>query len=114
MEKSESVNVDIEGLGADAKMTDCKKQQSIQVKDTNPLDSADNQLFGDQNDDEGFFDLEVKKDYTAEETIDLAAFLAKAQKACNEDKSVPSCVGEQLSDWLKEMEDEKPKEEKEE
>ena len=42
---------------------------------------------------------------SAEEEAKLAVFLQKVQKACADDKSVPMFVGNQVDDWLKEIND---------
>tara|TARA_B110000305_G_C19029251_1_gene442985 strand:- start:291 stop:446 length:156 start_codon:yes stop_codon:yes gene_type:complete len=39
----------------------------------------------------------------------LAAFLLKVQKACGDDKSVPKFVGNQVNEWIKEIDDKNAK-----
>ena len=44
-----------------------------------------------------------------EEEADLSEFLKKVSIACDNDKSVPGCVGLQVAEWLKELNDEAAK-----
>ena len=47
----------------------------------------------------------VAPELSADEEASLAVFLQKVQKACADDKSVPTFVGTQVDDWLKEIND---------
>ena len=42
---------------------------------------------------------------TPEEEANLAEFLMKVQKACENDKSVPAFVGLQVDQWMQELND---------
>ena len=50
-------------------------------------------------------DFIVEKDLSEAQEVDLLQFLAKVQKACGEDSSVPDFVGSQVSEWLKELQE---------
>ena len=47
--------------------------------------------------------LEQSKDISKDEEANLAVFLQKLTKACDNDKSVPTFVGDQVNEWLKEL-----------
>jgi hypothetical protein len=57
-------------------------------------------------DDEELLELKPAGPLDAEEEKNLAEFLKKVALACQNDNTVPSEVGAQVSSWLKEMEEE--------
>ena len=64
---------------------------------------------------EGEFVLDLNaplKELSADEEDTLNAFMNKVMKACDNDKSIPGFVGDQVGEWLKELDEKKPQEDK--
>lgn len=59
------------------------------------------------------WDFEPAGDLDPEQEAALSAFLGRVMKSCDNDQSLPSFIGEQCGDWLKELQEPKQEDDNE-